>query len=150
MAKKKAAAAKRPREPERRRPHQKKAKAGGEALEVFGDVAAGLRVARARAGLAQREVAERAGVTQAMLSRYESGSEFPRLPTLDAILSALDLRLAEFATLASAVQESDPEVERLREQHRGAVRAALFALVDQGDVDDRMIQDLRDTLRAKK
>ena len=46
-------------------------------------VAAGLiRLARAKAGLTQKELARRAGVSQQAISAYETGRKEPTLPTL--------------------------------------------------------------------
>lgn len=53
--------------------------------------------ARQRAHLSQREMASRAGVTQAAVSRLESGDRLPRLETLLALAEAsghvLEIRL---------------------------------------------------------
>ena len=53
--------------------------------------------ARRRAGLSQRELAVRAGLTQAAVSRLESGDRLPRLETLQALAEAsghvLEIRL---------------------------------------------------------
>lgn len=53
--------------------------------------------ARRAAKLSQRELAERAGVNQAMVSRLESGTRLPRLETLLALAEAtghgLEIRL---------------------------------------------------------
>jgi predicted nucleotidyltransferase/DNA-binding XRE family transcriptional regulator len=47
-----------------------------------------LRRARRRAGLSQAELAARAGVTQSVISVYESGRRQPGLPTLAALVEA--------------------------------------------------------------
>lgn len=47
-----------------------------------------LRRARAGAGLSQAELAARAGVTQSVISAYESGHRQPALPTLAALIAA--------------------------------------------------------------
>lgn len=47
-----------------------------------------LRRARARAGLSQRALAERAGVQQPRVSRIESGREQPTLPHLASLVAA--------------------------------------------------------------
>lgn len=47
-----------------------------------------LRYARRRAGLTQRQLAERAGVYQATVGRIESGLVTPRVDTLDKLLRA--------------------------------------------------------------
>jgi uncharacterized protein len=52
--------------------------------------AALLRQARLRAGLSQVELAARAGVTQSVVSAYESGHRQPSLPTLAALVEAAD------------------------------------------------------------
>lgn len=59
------------------------------------DVAAALRTARRSAGLGQRQLARRAGLSPGALSRYESGRALPSLTTLDRLLShcGKDLRL---------------------------------------------------------
>jgi len=52
-----------------------------------------LRQARQRAGLSQVELASRAGVTQSVISAYESGHRQPSLPTLAALVGAADHEL---------------------------------------------------------
>lgn len=64
--------------------------------------------ARKAAKLTQRELAERAGVNQAMVSRLEKGERLPRLETLLAIAEAtgsvLDLRLVRSRTVAGPLK----------------------------------------------
>lgn len=66
-----------------------------ETLEAL--IAGEIARARRSAKLSQRELAERAGVDQAMISRLEAGRRLPRLETLlgiaDATGHALELRL---------------------------------------------------------
>lgn len=61
------------------------------------DSATALRSARQRAQLTQDQLAARAGVTQSVISAYESGRRQPSVPTLAALVAAtgfeLDLRL---------------------------------------------------------
>lgn len=52
-----------------------------------------LRIARARAGLSQRELAAAAHVPQSTIARIESGTRQPSLPVLARILAAVDLEL---------------------------------------------------------
>ena len=54
-----------------------------------------LRRLRRAAGLSQAELARRAGVSQSLIARIESGSVNPRLSTLRRILSALEEYLKE-------------------------------------------------------
>ncbi len=49
--------------------------------------------ARRRAGLTQRELAERAGTSQAAIARIERGRQSPSLETLERILHACDLEV---------------------------------------------------------
>jgi transcriptional regulator with XRE-family HTH domain len=50
-----------------------------------------LRIARARTGMSQRQLAEAAGVAQSTIARIESGARQPSLPLLARILAAADL-----------------------------------------------------------
>jgi transcriptional regulator with XRE-family HTH domain len=52
-----------------------------------------LQEARHRAGLTQRELAERAGTSQSAIARIERGRQIPSLETLQRILRACDLDL---------------------------------------------------------
>lgn len=52
-----------------------------------------IRRARAEAGLSQSQLAERAGVTQSVVSAYESGRRQPSLPMLERLLEATGGRL---------------------------------------------------------
>ena len=52
-----------------------------------------LQLARLEAGLSQRELAERAGVTQSEIARIESGKREPSIPTLQKILAGAGLEL---------------------------------------------------------
>jgi len=52
-----------------------------------------LRQARVAAGLSQAELAARAGVTQSVISAYESGHRQPALRTLAALIQAADHEL---------------------------------------------------------
>jgi transcriptional regulator with XRE-family HTH domain len=47
-----------------------------------------LRLARRRAGLSQRQLAERTGVAQPTIARIELGVAVPRVDTLDRLLGA--------------------------------------------------------------
>jgi transcriptional regulator with XRE-family HTH domain len=52
-----------------------------------------LQEARRRAGLTQRELAERAGTSQSAIARIERGRQLPSLDTLQRLLRACDLDL---------------------------------------------------------
>ena len=57
---------------------------------MFAEVARTLRLLREKAGLSQAELARRAGIGKSQLSKYESGKELPKLPTLARLLEALE------------------------------------------------------------
>lgn len=74
------------------------------------DVAAALRTARRAADLSQKRLARRAGLSAGALSRYESGTGLPSLPTLDRLLAACgkDVRLV----VVDRVDDLDTELVR--------------------------------------
>lgn len=80
-----------------------------------------LREGRQRAGLTQAQLAQRAGVTQSVISAYESGHRQPSIPTLLAILHAagfaLDASLIA-ANPATTTPLSGPLGQRLRQRQR--------------------------------
>lgn len=64
------------------------ATAAGQVERVAGNL---LRIARARVGMSQRQLAQAAGVPQLTIARIESGARQPSLPLLTRILAAVDL-----------------------------------------------------------
>lgn len=57
------------------------------------DAASEVRAARVGAGLSQRELARRAGTSQATLSAYEAGRKQPSVATLQRLLSVTGAEL---------------------------------------------------------
>jgi predicted nucleotidyltransferase/DNA-binding XRE family transcriptional regulator len=92
------------------------------------DLTAGalLRQARQRAGLSQVELAAKAGVTQSVISAYESGHRQPSLPTLATLIEAAGYELA--ATVRRQPrplsQLSGPVGRRVRRRRHDLVAAA--------------------------
>lgn len=66
------------------------------------DIGARLRAVRERAGLSQRELAKRAGVTNSTISLIEQETHSPSLASLHRILSAVPISLADFFALPSS------------------------------------------------
>lgn len=62
------------------------------------DVGKQLRAVRTAFGLSQRELAKRAGVTNGMVSLIEQGRVSPSIGSLQKILSAFPMTMAEFFT----------------------------------------------------
>jgi transcriptional regulator with XRE-family HTH domain len=65
-------------------------------------VGARLRSVRELAGLSQRELAKRAGVTNATISLIEQESHAPSLASLHRILNAIPISMAEFFALPTS------------------------------------------------
>jgi transcriptional regulator with XRE-family HTH domain len=93
-----------------------------------------LQLARLEAGLSQRELAERAGVTQSEIARIESGKREPSIPTLQKILAGAGQELRfELAKLdehdrvlaARHTRRSSVEKAAVEQSHRRNV--ARFA-----------------------
>ena len=57
------------------------------------ELAEAIRTRREEMGLSQRQVAERAGMTQPGVARFEAGGTTPTLPLLERLAAALDLTL---------------------------------------------------------
>lgn len=105
-----------------------------------------LRTARRRNGLSQRQLAERAGVSQSVVSAYEAGRRQPALPTLQRLIEATGARLQ--ITLEEPAEEpAEPRrpghVSRLVRERRadlvavaaahGARRLRVFGSAARGD-----------------
>ena len=88
---------------------------------MTGSAAATLRDARSRAGLTQTELARRAGVTQSVISAYESGHRQPSLPTLSGLVAAAGFEL-RLQLSDPIVRLSGPIGRRVR-KHRPEIRA---------------------------
>ena len=87
-----------------------------------------LRQARRDAGLSQVALAARAGVTQSVISAYESGHRQPSLPTLAALVEAAGYKLvAEVRRQPRRLDRlSGPVGQRVR-RHRHDIVAAAAA-----------------------
>lgn len=125
-------------------------------IESAGDL---LRDARRRVGMTQAEVGRRAGVTQSVVSAYESGHRQPSLPILLDLIAAtghaLDAHLV--AVPAGRRPLSGPVGRRVR-RHRqqikdivasyGASNVRVFGSVARGDErpdsDIDLLLDLRE------
>lgn len=85
-----------------------------------------LRRARRGAGLSQVELAHRAGVTQSVISAYESGHRQPSLRTLAALIDAADYELvAEVRRRPHGLSRlSGPVGRRLRRRRQDVISAA--------------------------
>jgi predicted nucleotidyltransferase/DNA-binding XRE family transcriptional regulator len=118
-----------------------------------------LRSARRRARLTQSQLAERAGVTQSVVSAYEAGRRQPSLPTLSALIAAtgyeLDLQLR--ATPRRLETLTGPNGTRVRHNRRrlldlaaahGIRRLSVFGSVARGEERPESDIDLAGELPA--
>lgn len=88
------------------------------------NAAQALRRSRIRAGLTQRELAERAGTSQATLSAYESGRKQPIVATLDRLLAAAGARLTVEPAGSRTVAVGEEELARRGERLLDVLRLA--------------------------
>jgi uncharacterized protein len=83
--------------------------------------------ARRSAGLTQAELARRAGTSQAMVARYETGVASPTVRTLRRLLRAAGHDLQLSSVNANVAAPARPLATRLLE-HRAEIRAAAERL----------------------
>jgi transcriptional regulator with XRE-family HTH domain len=93
-----------------------------------------VREARARAGLSQRELAVRAGTTQSVVGRIETGIGSPRVETVERLLEAAGFRARiELEPIAPddpvvAAYKADIDRTLLRENLRSTPEERVRAL----------------------
>jgi transcriptional regulator with XRE-family HTH domain len=71
-------------------------------MTEFEGLGRALKLLRTRAGLKQKELAERASITPAMISNYETEKAMPQIPTVESLLGALG---ADRFSLLNAIEE---------------------------------------------
>jgi len=87
-----------------------------------------LRAARKQSGLSQVELARQAGVTQSVISAYESGRRQPSLPTLAALVEAAGFELEVIVQeLPERLGRLTGPVGRRVRRHRAEMVAAAAA-----------------------
>lgn len=67
-----------------------------------------IKEARKRAGLTQKELGVRAGMSEAMIGQYETGYRRPKYKTLERIAAAMDLSVEYFLE-----NRDDPDVHEI-------------------------------------
>lgn len=80
-----------------------------------------LRTVRKRAGLSQAALAERTGVTQSVVSAYESGARQPSLPTLGRLVEATGLALEVRVSSGPGARRHAGPIARSVHEHRKGV-----------------------------
>ncbi len=101
-------------------------------------LAAGLiRLARSKAGMTQTELAASAGVSQQVVSEYETGRKEPTLPSLRRLINAAGY---EMSMRLEPVDEHDESIERFLDTVSSEARA---------EIEDRQRQRV-ETARLKR
>lgn len=98
-----------------------------------------LRLLRSRRRLKQWEVAEKAGMTKAMLSSYETGKVTPTLQSLTTLFEALETDFLGLQDALEAVDRTDRILEE-RRPSRGEERVPREIVVPEED-SSRLGQD---------
>jgi ribosome-binding protein aMBF1 (putative translation factor) len=75
------------------RMHRPEVVAAYEQTRLRHELAEAVRIRREELGLSQRQLAERAGMTQPGIARFEAGGTTPTLPLLERLAAALGLTL---------------------------------------------------------
>jgi ribosome-binding protein aMBF1 (putative translation factor) len=83
------------------RMHRPEAAAAYEQARLRFELAEAVRARREELGWSQRQLAERAGMTQPGIARFEAGGTTPTLPLLERLASALGLTLTVSLTPAA-------------------------------------------------
>jgi HTH-type transcriptional regulator / antitoxin HipB len=86
------------------RKHHPEAAAAYEQTRLRFELAEAVRTRREELGWSQRQLAERAGMTQPGIARFEAGGTTPTLPLLERLAQALSLTLT--VSLAPAQRRS--------------------------------------------
>lgn len=115
-------------------------------MAAFDGLGKALRWLRARQDKRQYEVAEKAGVTKAMLSAYETEKQRPSLETLEKILEGLDATLED---LYQALLVINGEGDAFRVAADAASRRRTLSGSD-GDVDVQQVLGLREPLPVEE
>jgi HTH-type transcriptional regulator/antitoxin HipB len=84
--------------------HRPEAAAAYEQVRLRYELAEAIRARREELGWSQRQLAERAGMTQPGVARFEAGGTTPTLPLLERLANALGLTLT--ISLASTDRKS--------------------------------------------
>ena len=95
------------------------------------DLGAQLRFVRQNAGLSQRELAKRAGVTNAAISLIENNQSSPSVSSLKKILEVIPISLTDFFSLEAP------------EESRVFFKANDLMPITQGEVKYRQVGDMR-------
>jgi transcriptional regulator with XRE-family HTH domain len=112
-----------------------------------------IRAYRELHGLSQKDFADRCGVTQPQLCRYEGGTELPRGPVLEKLADAMKCtmdylyrgRVEDVAgTLDAGLRDSFLELHNFSPECRRAVIEAAYAHMSREIMEKRALEPRKD------
>lgn len=111
-----------------------------------------LRILRKRAGLTQKELAKKAGISQSLVARIESGSVDPRVSTLRKILNVLSEETSGAKLLAGNIMHQPVISVDLEESIGKAVELMWKHGISQLPVfhNDKLVGSVREDTILKK
>jgi transcriptional regulator with XRE-family HTH domain len=92
-------------------------------MEIEQHLGKALKWLRSQRGWAQKELASAAGVTNSMVSSYESGKQSPTLATFDKVMTALEADLCDLHHAVEHVNGRPMTVHELSARFRGQARS---------------------------
>ena len=117
-------------------------------MDHFRSIGRALTLLRERVRLSQREVERLSGVSQSNQSRYETGSAAPRLPSLDALLTAYGATVRQ---LAEALEAADRGAADISEGGGSRREAPESPSIDQRfeELEARLIATVEAAVKPK-
>lgn len=111
-----------------------------------------LRILRKRAGLTQKELAKRAGISQSLVARIESGSVDPRVSTLRKIMNVLNEAVGDIKFSAGNIMHQPVISVDLEESIGKAVELMWKHGISQLPVfqDDKLVGSIREDTILKR
>lgn len=98
-----------------------------------------IRLERKRAGLTQKQLAERLGVTHALIGQYERGERHPKLETIQRIADALNINvmnLAPVSGLASGEEKHKATLEFFQAMMNDIAQRPIGIEIRRAGLDD--------------
>ena len=89
-----------------------------------------IKIARKKAGLTQRELGEKLGVSQSAVGQFERDRSNPKLETLEKIASALKTPISELLDNNFANTREWKELEKLRDKKEKESTETLSAILN--------------------
>jgi transcriptional regulator with XRE-family HTH domain len=95
-------------------------------MSMFAELGAAIKLLRVERKVTQQELEKLAKLGKGLISRYERGASTPNFTTVERILTALDVDLAELLQAIGRIQSLGVEVPDLRERERRPSRQLRY------------------------